>query len=448
MSYFVTIYIHPIREGIPHTFLGLTRKHPDELDKLVFEKNIEYWNDILGKIVIFEKEEIKWYEKFESIEFSDGFYGFASVNGTTNYWGKVFQYNHFVPKWNNDKQIYEYAQRTKSSFSKNHRCVFEISKEQYEMLLKSIKQDVQKTKDRNGNLQKDDSKLTKSIDILKENLYYNSNPVNSTPYYNCTTWALHKLDSIGLEVIDINEWIPDADIPNVSRNMNTLLNKFNAMRSIHSAFLKFQAIDENLKSIKGAKAFRMWARSMIENSYICHIDYKILEQTIQAHCTESMDDKYYNSIKHFYTIKLQLQSIYGKLNDMLEKIISKANDTNLKGDFEFIYWDKQDKQVKTLKSSNDYEPTILKEIDLSNPAYNFSVCKFAPFIFIPNDKTLSQRLYHKYDYGNVTSEYQDARNEFYQSVLAGIQSDKYWSSNYHKLTKNLSKNEISKVANA
>ena len=433
---------------IPHTFLGLTRKHPDELDELIFEKNIESWNDSLGKMVIFRKEEIKWYEKFESVEFSDGFYGFAPVDEATNHWGKVFENNHFVQKWNSNRQIYEYTQRAKSSFSKNNRCIFEVSKEQYEMLLKSIKQDTQKTKGRNGNLQKDNSKLTKSIDILSENLYYNSNPANRAPYYNCTTWALHKLDSVGIEVIDINEWIPDADIPNVSRNMNTLLNKFNAMRPIHSIFLKFQAIDKNLESIKGAKAFRMWARSMIENNYICHIDNKILEQKIQACRKQKMADRYYNSIKNFYTIKSQLQSVYDKLNDMLEKIISKANGANLKGDFEFIYWDKQDKQIKTLKSTNNYELTILKEIDLSKAANQYTISKFLPFIFYPNDEEIEKTLYHEYRYGNVSSEYKNARNEFYQNVLAGIQSDKYWSSSYHKLTKNLSKNEISKVANA
>lgn len=93
-------------------------------------------------MVIFRKEEIKWYEKFESIEYNDGFYGFAPVDEATNHWGKVFENNHFAPKWNNDKQIYEYAQRAKSSFSKDNRCVFEVSKEQYETLLESIKQDV------------------------------------------------------------------------------------------------------------------------------------------------------------------------------------------------------------------------------------------------------------------------------------------------------------------
>lgn len=34
MSYFVTLYIHPIQGvNIPHAFLGLTHTHPDELDK-------------------------------------------------------------------------------------------------------------------------------------------------------------------------------------------------------------------------------------------------------------------------------------------------------------------------------------------------------------------------------------------------------------------------------
>lgn len=32
MPYFATIYIHPMQGNIPHAFLGLTHKHPDELD--------------------------------------------------------------------------------------------------------------------------------------------------------------------------------------------------------------------------------------------------------------------------------------------------------------------------------------------------------------------------------------------------------------------------------
>ncbi|RDU61415.1 hypothetical protein CQA53_10165 [Helicobacter didelphidarum] len=35
MQYFVTIYIYPMQGvNIPHAFLGLTRKHPDELDTM------------------------------------------------------------------------------------------------------------------------------------------------------------------------------------------------------------------------------------------------------------------------------------------------------------------------------------------------------------------------------------------------------------------------------
>lgn len=30
MPYFATIYIHPMKANIPHAFLCLTRKHPDE----------------------------------------------------------------------------------------------------------------------------------------------------------------------------------------------------------------------------------------------------------------------------------------------------------------------------------------------------------------------------------------------------------------------------------
>ncbi|EEQ64541.1 hypothetical protein HPMG_01998 [Helicobacter pullorum MIT 98-5489] len=77
----------------------------------------------------------------------------------------------------------------------------------------------------------------------------------------------------------------------------------------------------------------------------------------------------------------------------------------------------------------------IAEFDLTIPANNYIASKFYPFIFIPKDTIAERILYHEYDYGKVSQGYQKDRNEFYYNILAGIQSDKYWSSSYHKLTK-------------
>ena len=101
MPYFITLYIEPMKPkldkipvSIPHAFLGLTRKHPNELDTIKYEKEITYWDYNEGKMKLWRKEEIKWYENFENVEFNDGFYGFAPVESTANHWGRVFENNH------------------------------------------------------------------------------------------------------------------------------------------------------------------------------------------------------------------------------------------------------------------------------------------------------------------------------------------------------------------
>ncbi|WP_270980166.1 hypothetical protein [Campylobacter helveticus] len=139
---------------------------------------------------------------------------------------------------------------------------------------------------------------------------------------------------------------------------------------------------------------------------------------------------------------MKLENIYSTLDKLLDKLIQRLKETNtnyenLKGDFKFIYFDKKDGQIKLLKASNNYEAIIIQELDLSQKHYNFSVCKFYPFIFKLKDEMISRILYHKYNYGNISQEYQKDRNEFYFNVLAGKRSEKYWSSSYHKLSKNL-----------
>lgn len=119
------------------------------------------------------------------------------MESKSNHWGKVFENNQYIPKWHDNFQQYTYIdERPLSTFWQQNRCVFEISKEQYEKLLESIRQDVEKTIKRTPILIQDDSKMT-SLETLKENLYYSSNPINKYPCHNCTTWALNKLESIG-----------------------------------------------------------------------------------------------------------------------------------------------------------------------------------------------------------------------------------------------------------
>lgn len=444
MPYFITIYIYPMKANIPHAFLGLTRKHPDELDKLKFEKNIEHWDYQEGKMKLWRKEEIKWYEKFENVEFNDGFYGFAPVKSTSNHWGKVFENNHFNPEWNESIKNYDYTLRSKNAFREYNRCTLEVSQEQYEFLLNEIKKEVTQTRSRNPHLEKDDSKMA-SLETLKENLYYNSYPLNKYPFHNCTTWVLHKLDSIGIETFNIKEWIPDAPI------FDDLKELFPYLKFCNNVFLKFQSIDSNLESIKGAKAFRSWARSMIDNNYICYIDENSIENKTQAFCkrnenhityTINKQTNLYEKIKGFYTLQAQLKRVYYRLDEILQSRLDKLdklgygiNKATIKGDFELIYFDNQENTIKSFKAENNYNPLTIENFDLNIPANNCSISKFYPFIFIPKDTMQSRVLYCKYDYGKVSEGYQNDANKFYFNILAGIQSDKYWSKSYHKLSK-------------
>lgn len=425
MKYFATIYIDPITDwqGFTHAFLGLTHIHPDELDEIDKElrdeklKNAD-WKD-------FDK---KWYEKiyptinpyvftYDSKN-DEGFFGFGSATGMGKMiWdkfvndgsiGKVFENNQYIVSPNKKTNIYDNAElRSNRTFFPSNRCTLEISKEQYETLFQSIQQDIIQTSF-----------------VGPQGVIKNENFIYDIKNNNCVHWAIKKLLDIGIEIID-EDYIP-----------GNFMECFPSIMSIHSTFLKFQAIDSNLESIKGAKAFRDWARTMIDNNYICCVDKKTLENKVQVFCKKNIENqRYYESIKKFYTLQIQLKSIYDKLDALLEKIIQKINTENIKGDFEFIYWDKQENKIKSLKAENDYNPIAVENFDLNIPANNCSISKFYPFIFIPRDKILSRMLYHKYDYGKVSESYQKAANEFYLNVLAGIQSDKYWSKSYHKLSK-------------
>ncbi|KRS46710.1 hypothetical protein [Campylobacter coli] len=436
MKYYVTIYIDPLIEcfmdfkekcfinieDATHAFLGLTHTPPDELDKIDNEikmqklKNTD-WKDI----------DKRWYESLEINEYNDGFWGFGTgTDSVYNTAGKVFKNNQYVMDNNVKTNTYE-IKKLRSEQTFKNRCTLEVSQEQYEKLLQEIKNDYEATKT-----------ITPRSEVgISGDLTYNV--LNN----NCVTWVLNKLDSIGIEIIDNEEWLPD----NISIR-DSLLMKFPYLKFYNTTFLKFQNIDSNLESIKGAKAFRTWARSMIENNYMCYVDESTLEKEVQVFCKRDTDNqKLYESIKRFYKTQAQLKSVYEKLGTLLDKLLQKIDDENVQGDFELIYFDKQDKKIKILKAQNNYEPMKIAELDAMIPANNYVLSKFYPFVFIPKDTIAERILYHEYDYGKVSQGYQKDRNEFYYNILAGIQSDKYWSSSYHKLTKAYKQFQAKEVEN-
>ena len=448
MQYYVTIYIDILFEkdllklDVTHAFLGLTHTHPDELDKIDSQTRMQKlknadWKD-------FDK---KWYEKiyptinpyvlgYDSSN-DEGFFGFGSATGlgkmlkdkffSDGNAGKVFENNQYLVSPNSEDNRYIRKKlRSSNTFLSSNRCVLEISQEQYKTLFQSIQNDVYET-----------SFVGSQGEIKNEKFIYDI--TNN----NCVTWVLNKLDSIGIEIIDNEEWLPD----NISIR-DSLLMKFPCLKFYNTTFCKFQNIDSNLESIKGAKAFRYWARSMIENNYMCYVDESTLEKEVQVFCKRDTDNqKLYESIKKFYKTQAQLKSVYEKLGTLLDKLLQKIDDENVQGDFELIYFDKQDKKIKILKAQNNYEPMEIVEFDLTIPANNYIASKFYPFIFIPKDTIAERILYHEYDYGKVSQGYQKDRNEFYYNILAGIQSDKYWSSSYHKLTKAYKQFQAKEVEN-
>ena len=158
MSYFATIYIHPMSLnattnfseilGIPHAFLGLTHTHPDELDSLkdidIYKYQVGYDSD---KPTLIHVKDM-WYNNiYPSILDSnfggEGFWGFAPVKSKTSHWGVVFENNQYVPKWHDNFQQYTYIdKRPLSTFWQKNRCVFEVSKEQYEAVLEYINKQI------------------------------------------------------------------------------------------------------------------------------------------------------------------------------------------------------------------------------------------------------------------------------------------------------------------
>lgn len=454
MKYYVTIYIDQLFdfEGATHAFLGLTHIHPNELDEIDKElrkeklKNAD-WKD-------FDK---KWYESLETNEFNDGFYGFAPVESDVSHWGKVFENNQYTPQWNENIKKYDYALRDKNTFNKSNRCVFEVSQEQYEFLLDEIKKEVAQTSNRNPNLQQDNSKMA-SLETLKENLYYNSMPnfFNSTPLHNCTTWVLHKLDSIGIEVIDLKEWIPDI-VPNpnpayqiskyflkqvsdIEFNLiNTLKDSLQDLAYYHLVLNKFQSVDEDLESIKGAQAFREWARGMIDNRFVCALESNYNRLSKYDIKCSSQEEGFVATLTEWKE-KLQhkreqLRYVYTMLDKILSSQIKKAND--LQGSFTFISYNKETKKIQLRNKQSSYKPYDENELDPNIPANNWSLNRLSPYILVPKDKTISRILYHKYDYGKISGSYIEAINQSYLGILSDNDNLAYWSKALHKLRKSV-----------
>lgn len=126
------------------------------------------------------------------------------------------------------------------------------------------------------------------------------------------------------------------------------------MRSIHSTFLKFQSIDKNLESIKGAKAFKMWARELLGTIKSFKQSYCIVNENQVQSNKISSNEKFVMLIDNISLVYLQLDKI---LQSMLKNIDNK----NLKGDFIFIYWDKTARDMKVLDKEHDYQAYTKKE---------------------------------------------------------------------------------------
>ena len=451
MQYFVTIYIDTIKPKlglipftIPHAFLGLTHIHPDKLDEIDRQTKQEKLNN-----VDWQDFDTQWHDiNYPSIlndEFvEEGFWGFAPVESASTHYGKVFENNQYKPNWDSGLQKYTYSEkRDSTSFLSQNRCVFEISKEQYEKLLKFIKADVSETSYRTPRLPQRSSLLY----YTKELLYYNSKPTNTYPYHNCVTWVLNKLDSIGIEIIDNEEWLPD----NISTR-DSLLQKFHYLQYLYAVFRKFQKIDSNLESIAGAKAFRTWARSMTQNKIFCALKIegditKGLNISTECKRTITQNQKYYeNKLKDFITKSSDFMQVYNRINEQLERLLTKVRNlgyTNIQGDFTFIMWNDELQTRMLLDSKHrdtntqEYTAYPIEQIDPNIPACNWTLNHNASFILILRDEMLCRAVYKNYHYPNMSESFIDSINKSHIAILSGKDDLRYWSQSLHALRKSV-----------
>ena len=262
MQYYVTIYIDILFEkdllklDVTHAFLGLTHIHPDKLDEIDRQtkqeklKNAD-WKDI----------DKKWYEKiyptinpyvlgYDSSN-DEGFFGFGSATGlgkmlkdkffSDGNAGKVFENNQYIVSPDSKTNSYvDWKIRSKETFS--NRCVLEISQEQYQTLFQSIQNDVYET-----------SFVGSQGEIKNEKFIYDI--TNN----NCVTWVLNKLDSIGIEIIDNEEWLPD----NISTREDFITKSSDFMRVYNRINEQLERLLTKVKNlgytnIQGDFTFIMW----------------------------------------------------------------------------------------------------------------------------------------------------------------------------------------------
>ncbi|GAB0174020.1 hypothetical protein NHP164001_20430 [Helicobacter trogontum] len=424
MKYFATIYIDPITDwqGFTHAFLGLSRKHPDELDKQDKElrdeklKNAD-WKD-------FDK---KWYEKiyptinpyvftYDSKN-DEGFFGLGSATGMGKMvWdkfvndgsiGKVFENNQYIVSPNKKTNIYDNAElRSNQTFSPSNRCILEISQEQYETLLQNIHKDYQIT-----------------IDIKPQTKQYKNYDYRyDITRNNCVHWVQKHLSLIGVEVFE------QFNIP------GSFMDIFDSIREVHSIFLQFQAIDSYLESVKGAKTFMRWADNMVGNKYLMCLLNKEANKIRKENLKCEINNQ--EAVYMYWTHRKEKIKIYQRLKENLDTLISKTN-KQLKGVFHLLYVSNNKGYIL---SPLDYETQTIDTLDLTIPASNFSTSEFYPFIFIPDDEMIARILYHEYDYGTLSPNYTKDTMDFYYAFLEGREIKEHWSEAFHVVNKRV-KNE-------
>ena len=441
MKYYVTIYIDPLIEcfmdfkekcfvnieDATHAFLGLTKdKSPDELDKIDNEIKMQKLNNADWKDI-----DKRWYESLETNEYNDGFWGFGTgTDSIYNTAGKVFQNNQYVMDNNVKTNTYE-IKKLRSEQTFKNRCTLEVSQEQYEKLLQEIKNDYEATKT-----------ITPKSEVgISGDLTYNV--LNN----NCVTWVLNKLDSIGIEIIDSEEWLPD----NISIR-DSLLRKFHYLQYLYAVFRKFQSIDSNLESIAGAKAFRTWARSMTQNKIFCALKIegditKGLNISTECKRTITQNQKYYeNKLKDFITKSSDFMRVYNRINEQLERLLTKVKNlgyTNIQGDFTFIMWN-DELQTRMLldskhrdENTKDYIAYPIEQIDPNIPACNWTLNHNASFILILRDEMLCRAVYKNYHYSNMSESFIDSINKSHIAILSGNDDLSYWSKSLHALRKSV-----------
>lgn len=444
MKHYVTLYIDPLFGEITrsvdiknpstylnldatHAFLGLTKdKSPDELDKIDNEIKMQKLNNADWKDI-----DKRWYESLETNEYNDGFWGFGTgTDSIYNTAGKVFQNNQYVMDNNVKTNTYE-IKKLRSEQTFKNRCTLEISQEQYEKLLQEIKNDYEATKT-----------ITPKSEVgISGDLTYNV--LNN----NCVTWVLNKLDSIGIEIIDNEEWLPD----NISTR-DSLLQKFHYLQYLYAVFRKFQSIDSNLESIAGAKAFRTWARSMTQNKIFCALKIegditKGLNISTECKRTITQNQKYYeNKLKDFITKSSDFMRVYNRINEQLERLLTKVKNlgyTNIQGDFTFIMWN-DELQTRMLldskhrdENTKDYIAYPIEQIDPNIPDCNWTLNHNASFILILRDEMLCRAVYKNYHYSNMSESFIDSTNKSHIAILSGNDDLSYWSKSLHALRKSV-----------